>query len=462
MHQVALKHGNAYMREYLPAGKWQNISDLGTMNAWPDQRQHPSHQASISSDLGLRFKECDWVLKGIIAKFTMAATEIAMAKQCIHELEQAALELGSRWRVKPFGGVGNGFASRGSDLDATCYIEGMEVSYTPLATQELQTQLLPLLQKHRRFEVIDQIWTARVPILKLRFDQQLDVDLSCHNTEALPNTQLLRAYAELSPQVRELGLLIKVWAKGEGVCGASRGYLSSYALTLMAIYYLQVDPQVNIPCVPAGLFSNRHGTFPKDRKAWKCPLPTQVLLGRFFRFYATEFQWFTEVVSVRHGRRASAAEPVYDQLGASLAPRLHIEDPFLTARNLHCVLGLEQECIFYAKLCQAAEATQNGRLPAGLACSACSLGQEVPGGLRVGASAGASPPPPLVASTKGARPALLPVGQGEGGRQAGSKPDGKKAETYGTGSTCDGDASGAPRSDGPRPDGVPMTLLHVS
>jgi len=241
-------------------------------------------------------------------------------------------------------------------------------------------QLLPHLRGHPRFEVIDQIWNARVPILKLRFDHQLDVDLSCHNTEALPNTQLLRAYAELSPQVRELGLMIKLWAKEERVCGAPRGYLSSYSLTLMAIYYMQVDPQVHMPCLPTARYSGKHNASPKGRAAWACPFPTQVLMARFFRFYASEYQWCREVVSVRRGERAGAANPAYSQLGASLSPRLHIEDPFLTGRNLNCVLGLEQECKFYAKICQAARAIQSGRLPDGFCRNSGSLGGKPTGG----------------------------------------------------------------------------------
>uniref|UniRef100_A0A7S4PXT0 PAP-associated domain-containing protein n=1 Tax=Alexandrium monilatum TaxID=311494 RepID=A0A7S4PXT0_9DINO len=253
--------------------------------------------------------------------------------------------------------------------------------YSPLATQELQTRLLPALQRHQRFQVVDQIWTARVPILKVRFDDMLEVDLSCHNTEPFQNTKLLRAYADLSPRVRELGLLVKLWAKGESICGAPQGYLSSYALTLMVVYYMLVDPEVQMPCLSTGHFTQGKAKS-ADRVSWLCPLSTQVLLARFFRFYAAEFQWGVEVVSVRRGQRNAAADPVYEQLRASMSPRLHIEDPFLLCRNLHCVLGMEQECIFYTKLCQGAQAIQSGGLPAGLEWSIKTLGLALPGASR--------------------------------------------------------------------------------
>ena len=96
-----------------------------------------------------------------------------------------------------------------------------------------------------RFEIIEEVWSARVPILKLRFDGKTDVDLSCHNLQALQNTYLLwarppsperallvsreclllfslvslssaKAYSMLNPVVRGLVITVKLWAKLEG------------------------------------------------------------------------------------------------------------------------------------------------------------------------------------------------------------------------------------------------------
>lgn len=345
-------------------------------HALQGKRSHPNYHTADREPVEavggvgeVQFLEFSRVLLAELAARTMDLSDVRMAKQCIFELERVAAGLGNEWRVKPFGGIANGFAAKGSDLDVTCYVEGAEASYRPMAAQSLRTHMRPILEQHPRFEVVEQIWTARVPILKLRFDGKLDVDLSCHNTEALPNTRLLRAYAELSPVVRELGLMVKLWAKQEGVSGARQGYLSSYALTLMALYYLQVDPEVQLPCLATGRYrgeqldSERTKEQESERldRPWQCGLQTQVLMIRFLRFYATEFQWCTEVVSVRHGRRAPASHPAYAQLGSSSCPRLHIEDPFLTSRNLNCVLGPQQELFFYSRICQTVEALQSGR-----------------------------------------------------------------------------------------------------
>ena len=295
-------------------GPWPN-----TRQPWTNMNKDLVEQAGKAGQVALaaygnqsvHLLNLHRVLQSKLAQVAMRQEDIAAVTQCMDELALAALQLGPHWRVQPFGGVANGFGMQGTDLDATCYCEGMDVTYAPVATQEMRNRLLPLIYANPHFKVVDQIWTARVPILKLRFDDALDVDLSCHNTEALPNTQLLRAYSELAPAVQELGLLVKLWAKGEGVCGAPQGYLSSYSLTLMAIYFLQVDPNIKMPCLPTRHFTGR-GRAPQQVQ-WTCQLPSAALLFRFFSFFATQFQWGNEVVSVRHGQRATVDDPAYDR-----------------------------------------------------------------------------------------------------------------------------------------------------
>jgi DNA polymerase sigma len=39
------------------------------------------------------------------------------------------------------------------------------------------------------------------------------VDLTFQNTAALVNTELLKAYSKMCPQLRDLGIAVKRWAK---------------------------------------------------------------------------------------------------------------------------------------------------------------------------------------------------------------------------------------------------------
>lgn len=302
-----------------------------------------------------------------LAETKMTTEDINIAQACLAELEKAVAQLGAGWRVKPFGSLANGFGRHGSDLDATCFLEGQANPPTRQSALQVQQRLVRLFHGSTNIQVVEEVREARVPILRLKFASVLDVDLSFHNVEPLPNTQLLRAYAALSPCVRDLGVMLKLWAEAAGVSGAARGHLSAYALTLMALYFLQVEPGARMPCLPTLCFDGGGG-LPQAaaRLPWSCAWPRAELLRRFFCFFARDFRWGTEVVSVRCGRRAASSEISYGQLRGRLSARLHIEDPFLTARNLHCTLGHEQEQTLYDQLAEAAQAMQRGALPVGM------------------------------------------------------------------------------------------------
>ncbi|CAE8590260.1 unnamed protein product, partial [Polarella glacialis] len=255
--------------------------------------------------------------------------------------------LGPEWTARPFGSMVSGFGWWNSDLDVTCILEdalvktGDQQGSGLEAMQILREQLLPKLQAHPRFQVTKAVLGARVPVLKLKFDGKVDVDLSCNNVHGLRNTQLLKAYAELSPVLRELVVLVKQWAKRKGVLGASSGQLSAYSFTLLAIYFLQVHPLFLLPCLPTSSFTCSGPVGPDGAElsfgSWPCQVPTPLLFASFLHFYAKDFRWGAEVVSVRLGRGAAAT--LFEKLPGRENTRLHIEDPYLLGRNLNCVLG---------------------------------------------------------------------------------------------------------------------------
>lgn len=68
--------------------------------------------------------------------------------------EAVALRLGRNWRVSPFGSAANGFGTKFSDLDATCYElpekeEEKEEQKQP--AEILSERLAPLLREHPDF-----------------------------------------------------------------------------------------------------------------------------------------------------------------------------------------------------------------------------------------------------------------------------------------------------------------------
>eukprot|EP00922_Rhytidocystis_sp_ex-Travisia-forbesii_P018145 GHVS01027011.1.p1 GENE.GHVS01027011.1~~GHVS01027011.1.p1 ORF type:complete len:468 (+),score=83.27 GHVS01027011.1:24-1406(+) len=67
----------------------------------------------------------------------------------------------------------------------------------------------------------------------------LACDLSVNNLLALVNSRLIGAYVNIDPRVRCLCLAVKKWAASRDINDRSRGTLSSFALVLMVIHYLQ-------------------------------------------------------------------------------------------------------------------------------------------------------------------------------------------------------------------------------
>jgi len=313
-------------------------------------------------------------IEASIAESTLTSEEKARMARCTRELQGMVESIGSAWRLKLFGSAANGFGTRNSDVDATCIEEspGDEASGRKSAADILKEQLCPLLRGHPKFSIVEEVLGASIPILKLRFEGAIDVDLSCRNGTALQNTRLLRGYADLDGRVRDLGILVKLWAKAANVWGASRRFLSSYTFTLLAVYFMQVHPDVQLPCLPTGAFSNTAANDGQEevataRSSWACPLSLAELLTRFFEFYHSDFDWGREVVCPRLGRRLLATDKAFDHLRNRWMTRLHVEDPYITERNLHCVLGPEvQERELRIALAEGYNALLMGVLPVGI------------------------------------------------------------------------------------------------
>eukprot|EP00438_Fugacium_kawagutii_P004053 Skav219301 [mRNA] locus=scaffold2157:525304:526053:- [translate_table: standard] len=208
------------------------------------------------------------------------------------------------------------------------------------------------------FKLIQRILHARVPILKLSMmlptGKVLDCDLSVNNLLPVFNTRLLRAYADINPHVVVLVQTCKEWAKENGVHGAARGNLSSYAFTLMVIFFLQI--RGDLPCLQQDADSKPEW-YIEDGKKYNVYIDDSsdfspfaesdgATFDDFIRFYRDTFRWGEWVVSIRTGEVLSLKK--YPKL--TKQPRsgvfafetkyfIHIEDPIDIGRNLHCVLG---------------------------------------------------------------------------------------------------------------------------
>ena len=244
-----------------------------------------------------------------------------------------------------FGSAINGFGNYLSDIDVVLKIaKGAYADSGKDAALKWLRACQTALEgpSSTRFQLQEVIQSARIPILKLVYLPTMrNIDVSVNNLQPLANTYLLQTYASLDLRVKMLGIAVKQWAKEAGLCGAADGWLSSYDLVLMTIYFLQVG-SFALPSLQALL--PEHDWHEGDaieagcqrvQSIWCSRVTLDSLRREFFAFYARDFCWGEEVVSVRIGRRAWRRDPIFSEL-KHVDVNLDIEDPFMLSRNLAC------------------------------------------------------------------------------------------------------------------------------
>uniref|UniRef100_A0A3B5ASF6 CCHC-type domain-containing protein n=1 Tax=Stegastes partitus TaxID=144197 RepID=A0A3B5ASF6_9TELE len=164
--------------------------------------------------------------------------EVDVREHILKDLEAFVRRQYAGARLQLFGSSKNGFGFRQSDLDICMDADCITIIES----------LARMLKKHPGLKNILPITTAKVPIVKFYHVRTgLEGDISLYNTLALHNTNLLASYAAIDRRVKILCYVMKVFAKMCDIGDASRGSLSSYAYTLMVLFFLQ---QRNPPVIP--------------------------------------------------------------------------------------------------------------------------------------------------------------------------------------------------------------------
>ncbi|NWY46225.1 GLD2 polymerase, partial [Sylvia atricapilla] len=258
------------------------------------------------------------------------ASDLDRKEICRAELQKEFQLIFPGSRLFLVGSSLNGFGGRSSDGDLCLVVKEEPVSNLKhaylkksLVNQKTEARrILSLVQnlfstKLSNYIEQPQLIRAKVPIVRFRDKVRqvfcsaynVDFDLNVNNMIGIRNTFLLRTYAFIENRVRPLVLVIKNWARFHEINDASRGTLSSYSLALMVVHYLQskyflhecFDPtmQLNLvhlaPCtIPP--YISKNGSSLGD-----------LLIG-FFKYYATEFDWSHQIISVREAKAIARAD----------------------------------------------------------------------------------------------------------------------------------------------------------
>lgn len=271
--------------------------------------------------------------------------EMGVREHILQDLETFVRRQFAGARLQLFGSSKNGFGFRQSDLDICMVLEGHE-SMDDADCITIIENLARLLKKHPVLKNILPITTAKVPIVKFYHVRTgLEGDISLYNTLALHNTNLLASYAAIDRRVKILCYVMKVFAKMCDIGDASRGSLSSYAYTLMVLFFLQQRNPPVIPVLqeiydgkkkPEVLVDGWNVYFFHDLKTlpsrWpQCGTNTESVgelwLG-LLRFYTEDFDFREHVVCIRQHARLTTFNKQWT------SKYIVIEDPFDLNHNL--------------------------------------------------------------------------------------------------------------------------------
>ncbi|KAI0565001.1 PAP/25A associated domain family protein [Gracilaria domingensis] len=249
--------------------------------------------------------------------------------------------------IHVYGSAGNGLGLRSADVDTSLYMPkeiataSSKQNGTGDSTKDSAKAILARLaatMEHNRIVVLTKLLDARVPVIKMLDSiSGLQVDVCVNNTLAVRNTELLKAYVDLDPRFRYVCILVKHWAKRRDLNDAYHGTLSSYAYTLLVIHYLQTLHPAVLPCLQQMVNGKRvrsNSILPKemtdngnnqmyntyfDRSVtpdtWKSKnlSPVHELLLGFFRYYAYNFKYKTDLASIRLGVKALRSVRKWDE-----------------------------------------------------------------------------------------------------------------------------------------------------
>ncbi|NXD27431.1 GLD2 polymerase, partial [Spelaeornis formosus] len=243
------------------------------------------------------------------------SSDLDRKELCRAELQREIQLIFPQSRLYLVGSSLNGFGTRTSDGDLCLVVKEEPVSNVNQKTEA--RRILSLVQKLFSTKLSNyierpQLIKAKVPIVKFRDKVNVDFDLNVNNVIGIRNTFLLRTYAFIESRVRPLVLVVKKWASFHEINDASRGTLSSYSLVLMVLHYLQTLPEPILPSLqknypecfdPAVQLHLVHQA--------PCTIPPYIskngsslgdLLIGFFKYYATEFDWSHQMISVREAK----------------------------------------------------------------------------------------------------------------------------------------------------------------
>ena len=148
--------------------------------------------------------------------------------------------------VEPYGSVVNNFLIKNGDIDISIIPNNISKDEFIKYLKEIEDELIK--EKKYAIENNNSIYiNSRYALLSITdIETNINIDITVHNLLPINNSRMIRLYSLFDQRFHILGLFLKYWVKINNIKGAPNGFLSSYALLILIIHFLQnvVEPKI--------------------------------------------------------------------------------------------------------------------------------------------------------------------------------------------------------------------------
>eukprot|EP00494_Astrolonche_serrata_P033836 UN34105 len=142
-------------------------------------------------------------------------------------------------KVELFGSQRFNLATKNSDLDIVLF-PLYQKKKNVRNVLERMAKLVDQMGDNYELEVIEEIYTARTPIVILKFRGSVDIDISiAKGRDSTQAANYILSVQEKHNLVRPFLLCLKGWAKQTRICDAFNGTVNSYCWVNIGIWFLK-------------------------------------------------------------------------------------------------------------------------------------------------------------------------------------------------------------------------------
>ena len=157
--------------------------------------------------------------------------------------------------VEPYGSIVNNFLTSDGDIDISIVPNNISKIGFRVYLEQIEKELIKknLIQETDDINDINintnnriYISTRYARLSVIDLESNINIDITVHNLLPIKNSKMIRLYSLFDQRFHILGIFLKHWVKINNIKGAPNKFLSSYALLLLVIHFLQdiVEPKI--------------------------------------------------------------------------------------------------------------------------------------------------------------------------------------------------------------------------